>query len=198
MMERALLRAGVRFTRVVQHKAEPKLYVANFHAMTVIPPGADALEEAIAGMPQVATRPEDIGPLLIEPVLYKARGSQDINGSCALTRTQLLSHARAVIAEHLIPDELQKIAANTPIVFLGVGLLDPDFQYVSNTALFSATTSDHPKFLIQVSPDQDTGDGYRRMEISLWDKIKQAGLKRSVTTVEEPSDVFLERLIRAI
>jgi len=195
MVERALLRAGIKFTRVVQHKTQHSLYVTDYHDAGFIPARSDELDDLIIGAESKTIPPETIaGSVLAEPILYKLRGSQDIAGSCALTRPQLLGLARAAIADHLFPAELQKIAANTPIVFLGTGLLDPDFQYSSNTVLFNAWESDHPKYLVQVAPDQDSEDGYRQMEAGIWDKIKQTAMRRNLATVEESSDRFLQRL----
>jgi hypothetical protein len=198
MMERALLLKNLGFTRVVQHKSERLLYVTSYPDAANVPRETDKLEELIAGAQDTQVSPEAIGSLLEEPILYKMRGSQDIPGSCALTRFQLLAQARAAIAEHLIPAELQKIAANTPIVFLGTGVLDSDFQYISHTVLFNAWSSDHPKYLVHLAPEQDKGDGYRRMEAGIWDKIKQFGLRRNLTTVEESSERFLQRLMEAL
>jgi hypothetical protein len=195
MVERALLRAGIRFTRVVQHKTQHSLYVTDYHDAGFIPARSDELDDLIINTEAKTMAPETTaGSVLAEPILYKLRGSQDIAGSCALTRPQLLGLARAAIADHLVPAELQKIAANTPIVFLGTGLLDPDFQYSSNTVLFNAWDSDHPKYLVQVAPEQDSEDGYRQMEAGIWDKIKQTAMRRNLTTVEEASDRFLQRL----
>ena len=199
MMERALLRARLKLTRVVQHKSERSLRVTNYYDAGYAPQEAGALDDFIMGSPESMLSPEmTTGNLLAEPILYKLRGSQDISGSCALTRLQLLAQARAVIAEHLIPAELQKIAGNTPIVFLGTGLLDPDFQYISHTVLHSAWSSDHPKYLVQMAPEMEKGDGYRQMEAGLWDKIKQVAMRRNLTTVEDSSERFLQSLIDAI
>ena len=199
MMERALLSNDVRFTRVVQHKSQNSLYVTNYHDVPVIPTNLDQLDELITSKPARKLLPEAVtGDAAAEPILYKLRGSQDIEGSCALTRPQLLAQARSVIANHLIPDEFQTAASNTPIVFLGTGLLDPDFQYISHTVLFDAWESAHPKYLVQLAPDQDSEDGYRRMEAGIWDKIKQSAMRRNLTTVEEFGDRFLQRLASAL
>jgi hypothetical protein len=199
MMERALLRAGVGFTRVVQHKSERELYVTNYHDPSLMSVQADKLDDAIQRAEAMPLAPEAVaGSVLAEPILFKLRGSQDLSGSCALTRPQLLAQARSVIAEHLIPAELQKVASNTPMVFLGIGVLDPEFQYMSHTVLYNAWESDHPKYLVQVPPAQDQEDRYRRVEAILWGKIKQSALRRNLATVEEPSARFLNRLITAL
>ena len=139
------------------------------------------------------------GVLLNGPVcVFPTRIDSASSPSCALTRPQLLAQARSVIANHLIPDEFQTAASNTPIVFLGTGLLDPDFQYISHTVLFDAWESAHPKYLVQLAPDQDSEDGYRRMEAGIWDKIKQSAMRRNLTTVEEFGDRFLQRLASAL
>jgi len=196
MLERAMLGGGVPFTRVVQHKSQPSLYVTDLHDVPVIPSQRDQVDDLIARAGGKEFSPEAVAAdILPDPILYKLRGSLDIEGSCALTRPQLLAQARSAIADHLIPAELQKIASNTPLVFLGTGLLDPDFLYTSNTVLFDAWKSEHPKYVVQLSPEQDHEDAYRQVETGIWDKIKQSGLRRNVTTVEESSDRFLQRLI---
>jgi hypothetical protein len=194
MIERALLSSGIRFTRVVQHKSEDSLYVSSYHDVTFIPT-RDQLDDVITRKEARQLRPEAVvGDALVGPILYKLRGSQDIGGSCALTRPQLLAQARSAIAKNLIPDELQKIASNTPIVFLGTGLLDPDFQYLSNTVLFNAWESPHPKYMVQLAPEQDQQDGYRRMEAGIWNKIKETAMQRKLFAVEDSCDHFLQRL----
>jgi hypothetical protein len=199
MLERALLGSGVRFTRVVQHQSRSSLHLTSFHDVPVIPSHPDQLDDLITNKAFKDLPPEAVGgDALVGPILYKLRGSEEIAGSCALTRPQLLAQARSAIADHLIPAELQGIASNTPIVFLGTGLLDPDFQYTSNTVLFDAWNSDHPKYLVQLAPEQDREDAYRRMEAGIWDRIKQSALRRNLTTVEESGDRFLQRLVDAL
>lgn len=198
MVERALLRERLPFTRVVQHKSDRTLYVTDFHDVGYLP-SDDQIDDFIAGRDPTPLSPETVtGSKLAEPILYKMCGSQDLAGSCALTRPQLLTQARMAIAEHLIPAELQKIAANTPIVFLGTGLLNSDFQYSRHTVLFEAWQSDHRKYLIELPPDQERDDGYRRMETGIWDKIKDSKMLPNLTTVEESSSVFLQGLLDRI
>jgi hypothetical protein len=202
MAERALLSSGIRFTRIVQHKSEESLYVTNYHdqqKVPFLPSKRDELDKLIVETSSKILRPESVvGDAVTEPILYKLRGSLDIPGSCALTRPQLLAQARAAIAKNLIPDELQKIPSNTAIVFLGTGLLDPDFQYISNMVLFSAWASDFPKYIVQLAPEQDPQDGYRRMEAGLWNKIKQTAMQRKLIAVEDSCDNFLQRLTDAL
>jgi TIR domain len=199
IMERELLRAGVGFTRLVQHKSDKKLYLANYHGLRTAHLNDDGLLEVIFDGENRALAPEQVtGAVLEEPVLFKLRGSQDIPGSCALTRPQLLHLGRTVITEKLLPDELLKITDNTPIVLLGTGVLAPDFQYLANTLLFNAWESDHGKYLIQLSPEHDTGDPYRRMEAGIWEEIKQTAMRKKLTPVEEHCDRFVARLIAGL
>jgi hypothetical protein len=108
-----------------------------------------------------------------------------------------LAQARLVTAEHLIPKELESIAANTPIVFLGTGLFDPELEYVAHTVLHEAWESPHDKYMVRLPPDQDANDGYVRIEIGMWDRIKQRAMQSKLRTVEESSESFLERLMGA-
>jgi len=199
LMERALLAQNLRPTRIVQHRSEPRLHFTDYRGIARVPSDTTQLDELIAGTESTRVSPDlATGSLIGEPVLYKTRGSQDIAGSCALTRPQLLAQARSLIAEHLIPDGLTKIAVGTPIVFLGTGLLDSDFDYISHTVLYNAWESGHPKYLVHPTPDQDTGDGYRRMEAGRWEQIRQLAMRRNLITVEMSSERFLERLLEAI
>jgi hypothetical protein len=200
MIERALLRAGIGFTRVVQHKKEVKLHLASFRNLRT-GAGLDVsqLDEIIWNQPDSEMTPEALtGSVLEEPILYKLRGSQDLPGSCALTRPQLLNLARSVIADKLVPDEMQKITANTPIVFLGTGMLAPEFQYASNTLLFKAWDSDYRKFMIQVAPGQDRDDPHRQLETGIWQEVKKSALTKNLTTVEEQGDGFLNQLMATL
>ena len=199
MMERALLRQNLRPTRVVQHKSDSMLRITDYRSIAYVPASPAELDDAIVGtVDRLVSSEGTAASLLGEPILYKVRGSQDISGSCALSRPQLLAQARASVAERLIPAELDKIASGTPIVFLGTGLLDSDFQYIGHTVLFNAWKSDHPKYLVHLPPDHDRGDGYRRAEAGMWEQIKNSALRRNLTTVELSSERFLERLLEAI
>ncbi len=200
MIERALLSSGVRFTRVVQHrKNELKLYVTNFHEEKYIPANREELDEFINNMTSETLSPEGVaGAVLQEPILYKVRGSQDFGSSCTLSRPQLLAQARAVISQHLIPSEIQTIASNTPLIFLGTGLLDPDFQYSRYTVLFEAWNSDYPKYMVQPAPAQEQNDPYRQMETGIWNNVKKTALEIKLTAVEDSSASFLRGLNQSV
>jgi hypothetical protein len=97
MMERALLRQNLRPARVVQHRTDPMLRVTDYRGIPLAATGSSDIDDLMAGIPDTLV---DAATATFsgEPILYKMRGSQDIAGSCALTRPQLLEQARAVIA----------------------------------------------------------------------------------------------------
>src|SRR5262249_44917426 len=103
MTERALLQAGGGFTRGGPPQTEKELYVTDFHDQMFTAANPNRLDELIENANTTTLRPDALTGNVVEPILFKLRGSQDIGGSCALTRPQLLAQARLVIAERLIP-----------------------------------------------------------------------------------------------
>jgi hypothetical protein len=233
-MERALLAAGVPFTRLVQHRSAQRITVNEYRG---VQPGADgrsvllpppdpshgaaaqrvalddyvALDEFIAGygrqvfdQPTGEDRNESRKPLdqlpvqeFTGPILYKHLGSQDVRDSCAITVDHFFTFARQSLRRVCVPAKLSDAIDNTAALFLGYGFLDSDYRITYYTLLYKSFTGRAGvRYAVQLPPERFLTDAFRKMESGLWDRIKNAELQRSgITTVEEESDVFLERLI---
>src|SRR5262249_11903447 len=63
-----------------------------------------------------------------EPILYKLLGSQDVVDSCTISTDQYYDAIALSIAQKTIPEVLTQIISNTPMIFLGSRILDPDFR----------------------------------------------------------------------
>ncbi len=68
-------------------------------------------------------------------VIYKCHGSQDIKGSCAISSEDYLG----TIGTSSIPSTITTIISNTPLVFLGYSVLDPEFQLIRRNFLKEVT-----------------------------------------------------------
>jgi hypothetical protein len=132
-----------------------------------------------------------------DPILYKFRGSQDIRGSCALSVDQYMNFTRRLLRENFVPAQLSEILNSSPILLLGYGFFDPDFRLIYQGLLRTALElRQDPVYSVQLPPDQEREDPYRRMELQLWDKVREATLRDlRITTLESSSEQFLQLLI---
>src|SRR5262249_19845252 len=112
MTERALLLAGLSFTRIVQHGSDPRVTVNQYHNVTC--PGEDCVRLVAAGGGVARAKRDDLDGLdeLIarcEPssitykesplvpynlILYKLCGSCDVPSSCIISAHQYFKFAR--------------------------------------------------------------------------------------------------------
>jgi len=166
MTERALLRAGLPFTRIVQHRSGEQISVNEYRdiklaATNVLElPGARApirvnLDDLEALDDQIRTygetpyppqgRQDSENPLhtlplqdLTEPILYKFFGSQDIENSCVLSTAHHFGFARNVLRKNCIPAQITEIIGNSTLLFVGLSFMDPDFRLTYYTLLTSA------------------------------------------------------------
>jgi len=238
MMERALLAAGLPFTRLVQYHGEPKLEVAEFKTVVRLGDGKVGLQspdgrspglmatahtadlnelDLLLGAvtPRIETVQDSSGshtnnqnPLaslslkeLATPILYKVRGSVDVPDSCAVSTEQYLEFCLNM-ASYFVPTQIGAIVQQTPAVFLGYSYLDPDFRLVYYTFLRALTEmrkDDRKLYSVQLSPDREPGDNYRRMEIPIWEDLKESGPRRAkITTIESEPESFVERFIARV
>jgi TIR domain-containing protein/SIR2-like protein len=207
-MERALLRNRIPFTRVVQHRSRNKLVLNRYSGIQF--EGAEILaDERRVNMNNTQDLDEFIRTYgsqtvaadevrdsdLKEPILYKFRGSHDIQDSCTISSAHLFSYASSLLGGHGPPDFLTSILQDTYVIFLGYGFLDPDFRLIYYTLVQKAcTNSDYKKYLVQLAPELEQNDPFRRMESGMWPRIKDAVRRQQIEIVEESGAQFLERL----
>jgi hypothetical protein len=165
MIERALLKCGISFTRLVQHTATPRIEVNQYRGIlltdknaiqfptpqgtrVVQPDNLEDLDEVIAhhGRSVVGdTGDEASSPGLQalpvkelggdDPILFKFRGSQDVRGSCALSVDQYLNYTRRLVRSNCIPAQITEILSNSSILVLGYGFFDPEFRLLCHGLL---------------------------------------------------------------
>jgi SIR2-like domain/TIR domain len=221
MMERALLSAGISFKRIVQHRSGKSIDVNEYREVRVdhdtvqLDSGAgpvkarlDCVEELDKIIGTCGKRCVDIGEPTVGstnaldslalqgctgPILYKFLGSYDVPRSCTLSAEQHFEFAQR---QNCIPAQITEIIANSPVLFLGHGFLDPDFRLASYTLLKkSSEIGTEPRYAVQLPPDRHPGDIYRQMESRIWAQIKECGSQQfRITTLELEGDLFLERL----
>lgn len=224
MMERALLRAGLSFTRIVQFRTGKRIEVKEYHNVQLIGGGIVQLPDE-DGNPQQA-RVDNFVELdrlimnfgkspvdksgneesasatglkfsnLTEPILYKFLGSQDIDDSCVISTLHHFEFARGVLQQKGLPDELTSTIRNSTILFLGLWFMDPDFRLTYYTLLRDALRLENDRrYALQLPPTLFADDVYRKMERGIWEKIKEAGVRQiGITPLEEPCDKFLKKL----
>lgn len=167
MTERALLGAGLPFSRIVQHRSGDQISVNDYKdikladANVIEYPGPEgpqrlSLTDPIAlddFIQQHGARPirnkenlsSDDNPLhslplqqLTEPILYKSLGSQEMQNSCVLSSAHHYAFARNVLRRNCIPAQITEIIGNSTILFIGLSFMDPDFRLTYNTLLANA------------------------------------------------------------
>jgi hypothetical protein len=135
----------------------------------------------------------------LTPILYKFRGSQDVKGSCALSVDQLLDYTRLLFRQNMVPAQITEILSTSPVLLLGYGFFDPDFRLIYHGLLRSALELRRdPVYSVQVPPERVQNDPYRKMELQLWDRVKEAALRLGITTLDSSSEDFLEALLGSL
>ena len=207
-MERALLRNKIPFTRVVQHRSKSKLVLnrysgIQFEGSDIIAEGSrtrlnnvQELDDFIRSYGTKTVVADEVRDAdLTEPILYKFRGSQDIQDSCTISSAHLFSYASSLLASHGVPDFLTSILQDTYVIFLGYGFLDPDFRLIYYTLIQKACANpEYKKYQVQLAPEQEQTDRFRRVESGMWPKIIEAVRRQQIEIVEESGARFLERL----
>src|SRR5262249_45732263 len=131
MIERAFIKAGIEFTRIVQHRSDTRVHVTEYRDIPREVPtsGFSGIDSYLRGR-RAEPRSSDAVVLdnLKDPILYKFRGSEDIPDSCVLTSPQCFEFAKAVLRGHIVPEGIESVLSNTRLVFLGCGLLDHDVR----------------------------------------------------------------------
>jgi hypothetical protein len=226
MCERALLRAGVSFTRVVQHWSGSRLDINEYRNVSVsgdgivsLQNGAETVQVDSGNFEELDNAIATIGARVIAsggqvahsgsihpirdvslaefqtPLLYKYHGSYDVPRSCALSTDHFLRLA----VRPSVPDGIVKIIGNSSALFLVSGALDSDVRHMYQTLIRRAYEVDDAGFVrvAVVCPLRDPeDDGYRRSEVSMWERAKDRVREQMrINVVEGDAEVFLARAI---
>ena len=223
MCERALLRRGLSFTRVVQHRSGKQVTKNEYRnvelvgnalrigdrggkTFTVSRDDPELLDDAIgrSGFELVQNVGENVNQIRgldlsdsSDLVLYKYHGSYDVEASCALSTEHYLRLAESPY----VPDQIKAIIGDSPTLFLLCGILDADVRHAYHTLLRTAYEQGArpPKKRVAVvrPPEDEEADSYRRMEKQMWAQAKDTLRDRTgIKVVEGEGAQFLNRLLR--
>lgn len=207
LMERALMRAGVPFSRLVQvqYRAEPRIDINRYDQVALSADGkvliagravalhdTDELDYQIYeyGQDSVRLDPAEVGqsvanPLesltifnLGSPILYKFHGSQDIPNSIAISADQCFEFAWRLLKQDCVPNQITEIIGNSVLIVLGSSVLDSDFRLTYHTLLRGPLSMKRSMRLAVVSrQDVDQRDYTYRMNEQKWGAIREMALK---------------------
>jgi hypothetical protein len=135
---------------------------------------------------------------LLIPILFKVRGSYDVPDSCVISSSHFFELARLLAVESRLLEVVGEIARRTPIVFLGMGFLTPEFRLAVETLLKNDLSSEHHRYLFQPRPDLKSDDCFQRLEAGIWDSIKARAVDRNVTVVETAPEDALRQIAQRL
>ncbi len=135
--------------------------------------------------------------------LYKFHGSEDVKNSCAISLDQHLRLFKAVLEKNVIPLKITEFLASGPLLIFGCGLLDPPFRMLLNTLPFLSggefdTSREFRCQLVQLPPQADDPDFFRRLEAQFWPRIKKQADLLGVAVREACAEKFLADLTAKI
>lgn len=129
-----------------------------------------------------AINPVESLPLdkMTEPIVYKYLGSKDVPNSCTLSIDQSFEFMWWKLRRRSVPKLIVTIVGNSSQVFLGGGILDPDFRLCYHTLLREpAEMNSNEHFMVCSAPVADNNLwSDRNVERKLWMRIKTTALKR--------------------
>jgi hypothetical protein len=130
------------------------------------------------------------------PLLYKHHGSQDIEGSYAVSAEQHLQFMRDTMQRGNVPTEVLNQIKDSPTLFLGYSFLDPALRLIYNTLLHDRIRiPENRLFSVQNPPHSEEAKAERRIESLLWHKLTRAALlQMGVETIENSEEDFLRAL----
>jgi TIR domain-containing protein/SIR2-like protein len=213
-LEMALAAAGMAFTRLVQYRAEPRVkinVIANAAPLGVNAGDEEQFGKALsaAGERDIVVRNgtmyESVGsderPVEIdqlpEPIVYKLLGSRDIPDSCTISTEQHYDAIALSIAQKSIPEQVNQIISNTPMVLLGAKILDADFRlsYALLKKALDSGRADTSRFAVAEKAEGDQRDYAFKLGLNAWDRLKaRAAKKYGIEMLDTPGDRFLSEL----
>ncbi|MBN8442882.1 MAG: TIR domain-containing protein [Thauera sp.] len=206
-LERALLRAGLSFSRLVHHRAGGRIDVNVFQdvkridAAHVLINGqlvdvADValLDKQIYDCDQRSVRLQDSGmdpgrpdnPLasllvrdLPDPILYKFQGSRDIDNSSAISADQCFDFLWRLLRQRCIPSQIAEIIASSTLLVIGSNLLDYDFRLTYHTLLREQLEiNPNPHYAVVCRGELDRRDYGHKLTETAWGKVKQVAMSK--------------------
>lgn len=231
LMERALLEAGVPFTRIVQHRSGSRIHINEYRDVEI--DGRHAIirtrkdQEARVALGDIEEMRNAISALGREeithfsdaadsdsgsnslyslslrlyrsPYLYKFHGSEDSSDSCAISLDQYFRFIGSVLQRKIVPAEVEAYLNEGQVLFIGYGLLDPDFRVIVHTLLDKRSGTEGKRewrYAVLLPPQDELFDDYRRAELRLWRKLKRRVRDmHGIKVVEGLGRKFLKELV---
>ena len=221
LMERALLRAGIRFSRLVQFRAEPRIDIMEFDDVRLVD-GGDIL---VDGKRISASNGDDLDDLIYtkikrtvragvadgvggnaiaslaidslkEPILYKFQGSQDIENSCAISADHCFDFIFRLLKQECVPNQITEIIGNSTLIALGASVLDQDFRLLYQTLLRKPLEiNQNSRYFIGSRADVDPRDPSLQVVEREWKAIESNSLGNyRIKIVDAAPDEFLKVL----
>ena len=213
MLERALLLAGMSFTRVVQYRAGkndsspfPPVGVTEFRIhplrealvqleggqQATFDVGASDWHAADAAMQELSVADVPIDKLTFEgnpdhPILYKFHGSEDVDESCAISTDHY-----DVFELQAVPPFITGRVTTKPLLLLGYYWTDPAMRHLRRTLFHNLVRNNIDRFAVQYPLPVDA-DALYQMEKALsasligrWGHLSMQALEcEGVTLLEE-------------
>ena len=221
LLERALLRAGIQFSRLVQFRGEPRIDVTVFDDVALAAGGdilvggkrapaanGDDLDGLIYGQEKRSVRARvtdnvggnSIASLAIDqlpdPILYKFQGSQDIKNSCAISADHCFDFVTRLLEQECVPKQISEIIGSSTLIALGASVLDQDFRLIYHTLLRKQwEINPNRRYTIGSRADVDRRDPSLKLAESDWKAIKSNTLgSYRIDSVDAPPAEFLTEL----
>jgi hypothetical protein len=218
LMERALLRAGIPFSRLVQFRGTPRIDVSIFSDVALAAGGeilvggksipaanGDGLDDAVYAAARRTVRLDGAGgntlvSLAIDqlpgPILYKFQGSQDIEQSCAISADQCFDFAWRLLKQECVPSQITEIIGNSTLIILGTSVFDHDFRLTYHTLLREQLKiNTYPRYAITAREDIDRRDPGHQLAQRDWDAVQQSTLgSYGIKGIDAPPAEFLKQL----
>ena len=213
MLERALLLAGMSFTRIVQYRAGktdgsplPPVGVTEFRirplrdALVQLEGGRQAVFDvgskdwhaADAAIQELPVADVPIDKLSVEghpdhPILYKFHGSEDVDESCAISTDHY-----DVFELQAVPPFITGRVTSKPLLLLGYYWTDPAMRHLRRTLFHNLVRNNIDRFAVQYPLPVDP-DALYQMEkvlspslIGRWGNLSMQALEcEGVTLLEE-------------
>ena len=229
LLEKALLLKGIPFTRIVQYRSSTRAQINTVRSVARLADGqlqisgpdgcAGACSPddevglgALIGNCGTKTVTISSGNMvdeqgggfvfidgMIEPIIYKLHGSQDVEKSCTLSTEQYFDILWQSIAKKCIPDALTQIISNTPLVLVGSCIVDADFR-LTYTLLRVSLEAGKDRFRYAIAPrgTGDKRDGSYMLACAAWEELEDRAMKSyGIKMLDAPGERFFTHLSQA-
>jgi hypothetical protein len=213
-LERALLRAGVSFTRIVQHRNSSQVTINEYADVGVN--GGVLSAGALAGRQSINVESNDELDNLIArhgrrqegssrtlklggmrgPFVYKFLGSADVQKSATLSSDQYYDTIAFCLTKQSIPEEIAAVLSNTCLVFLGCHMIDPDFRLTYQALLRTPMELNNERhYAIHQLDEASFSQAEWKLIRRIWTRLKEETMSRyKVRLIDSRPEDFLQQI----